>query len=157
MGNLIWKCIPPSPSPPSFSPLHPQICAPSCSLFVGSIEKGIENKCYSLLKYLGDIKILCTRLVYCLRGFMAVAGGFLEGDFEQHLKVSWQIISANSKSAGWLQFSVWGQISSRSQHPTVPFSEAEQMPKLSETFRIPVLPLETGYKLILQEKNTDYH
>lgn len=104
MGNLVWKCIPPSPSPPSFSPLPPQTRARSCSLFVGSIEKGIENKCYFLLKYLSDTKILSTRSVYCLWGFMAVAGGFLEGDFERHLKASWQIISANSKSAGWLLF-----------------------------------------------------
>jgi len=73
-------------------------------LSVGSIEKGTERKCYSLLKHLGDIRILPTQMVYCLRGFMAVAGGFLEGDFEQHLKASWQIISAKSKSAGWLLF-----------------------------------------------------
>lgn len=44
------------------------------------------------------------------------------------------------------QFSVWGQIS-RSRHPTVLFSEAEQMPKLSETFGIPVLPAWNGLRI----------
>lgn len=33
---------------------------------------------------------------------MALAGSILERDFEQHLQASWQIVSANSKSAGWL-------------------------------------------------------
>lgn len=82
-----------------FSP-HPDTSRHTGSLFAGSVEKGAELQRSSLLKYLGDGKIPPTRSVYCLRGFTAAAGGFLEGDFEQHLKTSWQIISAKSQQAG---------------------------------------------------------
>lgn len=136
----------PFPSPPSFYPLQPHV------LFV---EINVENKCDCLIKYFSGIED-SIHAALCLRGFMAVAGGFLEGDFEQHLKVSWQFISAYSKSqAGcflptvfcvrrdFLQ--VWAPNCSL-------FSVAEQMPKLSGTFRIPVLLLGRGYKLASGEE-----
>lgn len=109
MEKIIWKCIPPSPSLPSSSPLHTNGSTPRWTLIfslcgVSQQRQRKVNLPSPLLKHLSEMKILSIRSVYCLVSFTDVAGGLLEGDFEKHLRASWQITSANRKSAGWLLF-----------------------------------------------------
>jgi len=97
--------LPPHPALlvcPAHSYEHPQVDT-FLSLWA-LLTKEEKNKGSSLLRCIGDKKILSMWSDYCLAGFIDAAGGFLEGDFGKHLRASWQIISASSKSAGWLLF-----------------------------------------------------
>lgn len=116
--------------------------APSCSLCGGLLRQTCKIKWLSDKTLQVALKIPSTQF----RAFKALwlwLEAFWNGIFNSTWKSAGSLFQP-TVSHRLVAFSVWGQISSRSQHPTVSFSVAEQMPKLSGTFRIPVLPLGTG-------------